>query len=103
MRQDICRIVNKLSESHATQARAAWMSGLDFSLKNAYDLILNYCKKNGRRPSNNAYEMKNGCIFANGAIVGRVAGLIDKPGYMRVAVDRVDYEDMILKRQEEVF
>ena len=103
MRSDVCNIVNELSEEHAKQARAAGAGFdvlMDFSLKNAYDLVMDFCRKSGTRPRQNVYTMVNGCIKANDQLIGRCAPMINKPGYAKVFTGGVDYEDRILARQE---
>ena len=101
LRKDIVDIVNDLSEEYAKQARDAGIeTGLDFELMEAYNLIFNDCKGSGIHPTKNSYEMKNGCVFRSGEILGRCAPLINRPGYMKVKNDFVDYEELILKRQE---
>ena len=104
-RADICKIVNELSESHATQERAAGIHGIhDFDLKAAYNHILDYCRDTETRPRSHEYSMSNGALFIDGVISVRVAPLINRPCYTRRGAfpsnDLIDYEGLILARQE---
>lgn len=105
MRGDITNITNELSKAYSDKSRS---SGVYLSVdelpnvKKIYYLILDYCKANNTRPRHNTYDISNGVLVINGHLIERVAGMINKPGYMRCPVfdNCVDYEEKILARQE---
>ena len=111
LRMNISNITNELSAAYSEKARTA---GVNLTIDEMphvlqiYKLIFDYCKKTGTlsTPRNNTYDINNGVLVINGKDIARVAGMIDKPGYMNtrpgvfVSDNSIDYEDLILRRQE---
>ena len=106
MREDIKNIVNTLSENYSNEARAAGADPftiLSFELLKCHDVILNYCKNNHTRPRNNTYKQVNGLLFINNAPIERVALRYNKPNYKAYVFNGIDYERLILARQEAIY
>lgn len=107
MRTNIANITNELSTAYSEKARAA---GVNLTLDEMphvlmiYKLIFDYCKATGTLSTarNHTYDIDNGVLMINGKHIARVAGMINKPGYMRLhnPENEIDYEDLILRRQE---
>ncbi len=107
MRMNITNITNELSAAYSEKARAAGVKltiGEMPHVLQIYKLIFDYCKKTGTlsAPRNNTYDINNGVLVINGKNIARVAGMINKPGFMRINIpeDTIDYEDLILRMQE---
>lgn len=103
IRTDIKNIVNELSEQYSIEARAAGADPftiLSFELMHCHDVILEYCKKNKTRPRANNYKQVNGLLYINNVPAARVALRYNKPDYKSLSFLCVDYEGLILARQE---
>ena len=107
MRADLVKIVNDLSENYGNEARAAGVClPVDEMPRvlDIYKLIFEHCQKTGSRPRAHVYGIKNGVLTIDGQNIERVAGMINRPGYMRPGAfpvpGKVDYEARILARQE---
>lgn len=88
-RQAIVNAVNKLSEESGS---------LDFEITKAYNLILDYQKESRKAVFKMALELKNGVLYIDGILKGRVVPLI-KPFYKEDPVADY-YENKILARSE---
>ena len=111
LRMSIQNITNELSATYSEKARTA---GVKLSIDELphvlqiYKLIFDYCKATGTLTTarTNTYDIDNGVLMINGKHIARVAGMINKPGYMNtrpgvfVSDNSIDYEDLILRRQE---
>lgn len=104
MRVDIVNIVNELSYRYTLEAR---MAGVVFSyddeprVLDMYEIIFDHCKNTKSRPRSHTYGINNGVLTIDGKNIRRVAGMINKPGYMRISdTIGIDYEGLILARQE---
>ena len=92
MRKNIVNITNDLASD----------AGLDFEILRTYKLIFEYNKNAGTlsTPRRHNYELKNGCLFINGALIDRV-----EPLPHRTTNDAATdyYEARILARQENIY
>ena len=106
-RHAICNIVNELSENYANNCRVYGCTDniFSFDLKECYDLILNYCVDTWtiHKVRSNKYEQKNGQLYINGNSIGRIALMYDTPNYKAIVNNGIDYEGLILARQEKYF
>lgn len=101
MRQDIINIVNLISEDYSNQCREAkGYSNLSFDLMHCYSLILEYCNTTKSMPSKNAYKQVNGLLYINDSPIDRVALRYNAPRYEVLNNTGIDYESLILARQD---
>lgn len=96
-RQNIANIVNGLSANYPC-------SVYDFDLKQCYDDIFNYCKLHKKRPANIKCDIKNNFLYIDNIKVNKVVFKIPYNNFASLPRENeIDYEGLILARQEKYF